>query len=106
MVVESVASRHSVNQNSKRRKASQGCGTSRSEISITVVIRPTTLFLLADRELNGQLVSLLRTWSAAEVSAPAMARMIHGSTGIVISSQTIRRWLAELADGAENGEAA
>lgn len=50
------------------------------------------------------LAARLRHWRSAKVSAPAMARLLTLETRIPVSSQAIRRWLADLDDA--NGEAA
>lgn len=67
--------------------------------------RPT-LYHQCDKALTGGLHGLLTMWVSADVSAPAIARLLHVMTGYEVSGQTVRRWLAELEDEEENGAAA
>lgn len=68
-------------------------------------VERTALFQLVDRALDGELEGLLRSWTRAGVSRRAAARLLtEALEGIQIAPETVRRWMADLAD--ENGAAA
>lgn len=56
------------------------------------------LFLLADRVLNGRLEGQLRRWRRAGVPARAMAELLSDELELLVSAQTIRRWLRDLPE--------
>jgi hypothetical protein len=63
-----------------------------------VVARRTALFQLVDRVLDGQLEDRLRTWASAGVSRRAATQLLTRELGgIVIASETVRRWMKEAA---------
>ena len=65
--------------------------------------RPTALFRLIDERYGGRFEEHLRTWQAANVSAPAIARLVRQQAGVDVSGQTVRRWLLDPPEDDPNG---
>jgi hypothetical protein len=73
---------------------------------VTVPDRHSSLYLLANRALDGRLPELLAVWAGAGVSRRAAANLLALELGgIYISPATVAKWMA--ADTpADNGEVA
>lgn len=54
-----------------------------------------TLFLLADRALDGRLEDTLRTWAKAGVSRRAATALLAHEIGVELDPQTVHRWMRE-----------
>lgn len=67
----------------------------------------SSLFQLVDRATDGRLEELLRNWAAAGVSRRAAAALLAQELGgIEISSETVRRWMANALADDDNGDEA
>lgn len=54
----------------------------------------TTLFILADQLLGGELPTKLQRWRQAGVSLRSIQRLLEHDLGVRIALETIRRWVA------------
>lgn len=59
---------------------------------------------MADAVSQGEVTKALKEWAAARVSYAAITRLLELRFGLEVTAETVRRWLAALAQ--VNGEAA
>lgn len=68
-------------------------------IGISVANLPRGL-IHADSLTDGEVSRQLRTWAAAGVSNPAIARMLTTNFGLNVTRETVRRWVQALEEAA------